>query len=148
LPLRGTLHPAYALALGPHGTVVLLDQGDTSWRVVVLPRERQRHPEDLTRAHPVSASIAMALGEDVARRTGTQGLTLKSTRWRSEPCTDGQLRALRAWGHRHPFPKTKGGAADLLTQTIATKVVFQRRLAARGDWTQPLPPETQPSLFG
>jgi hypothetical protein len=71
-------------------------------------------------------ALAMALGEDLARRAGA--VAQHAAEWRTTPPSDAQLAALRRWGCK--APATRGEAADKLTTTIAGRNLRDLGLAS------------------
>ncbi|WP_141579676.1 DEAD/DEAH box helicase [Actinomadura sp. WMMA1423] len=120
------LGDAHVLPAGKDITVYLVPTGDPAddrWQVYEHRRGRQP-----SRTYDgLNGSLAFGVGEEVAR-SGGGVLSRSDARWRDQPPSDAQLRALRNARADISQVRTKGEASDLMALTFAAPTV--RRLLA------------------
>ncbi|MQA92815.1 MAG: hypothetical protein GEU90_21765 [Gemmatimonas sp.] len=70
-------------------------------------------------ASGLDLGFATGIGEDYARKLGATRLSDPKARWRRQPATEKQLRALKRWKVKVRPDLTKGEASDLLSAAVA-----------------------------
>jgi hypothetical protein len=77
----------------------------------------------------LTLDMAQGMAEDAARRSGLDATSWRDQTWRSHPASEGQLRKLWMVGVRDAAVRrsirTKGEAADLITEHMAKEAIRQ-----------------------
>lgn len=141
------------LSVGTFGTVRLRPYSGASWWIEVIGnRETGRDIQPLSDT-TVDIELGQGIGEDYVRRCKAVVLA-RGGKWRDQPATEAQLKALRAWKIDPPEGLSKGQASEMLTAAAAKsydlatpkQVAYLRRLGI--PFEEPLSKKAAGRLIG